>query len=75
MDLRNLAPDQKISIKISNWTHKTTVQEYSQVIADPRYVESVNQGLQSLDDGLEDTINLVGVAGFWNGVETSIDLI
>jgi hypothetical protein len=75
MELRNIVPDQKISIKISNWTHKTTVREYSHVIADPRYVESVSQGLQSLDDGLEDTINLVGVAGFWNGVETSIDLI
>jgi len=75
MNLRNIIPEQKIAIKIANWTHKTTVQDFSNIIVDPRYVESVNQGLQSLDDGLDDTVNLVGISGHWNGIETSIDLI
>lgn len=75
MDLRNLAPEQKIAIKIANWTHNTTVKDYPSAITDPRKVESVSLALQSLDDGLDDTINLAGVTGWWNGVDTTIDLI
>jgi hypothetical protein len=75
MDLRNLAPEQKIAIKIGNLTHKTTVRDYANVVTDPRKVDSVAQALQSLDDGLDDTINLAGVTGWWNGVDTTIDLV
>jgi len=75
MDLRNLAPEQKIAIKIANWTHKTTVRDYTSVVTDPRKADSVAQALQSLDDGLDDTINLAGITGWWNGVDTTIDLI
>jgi hypothetical protein len=75
MDLRNLAPEQKIAIKIGNLTHKTTVRDYTNVVTDPRKVDSVAQALQSLDDGLDDTINLAGVTGWWNGVDTTIDLV
>ena len=35
----------------------------------------VAQALQSLDDGLDDTINLAGVSGHWNGIDTTIDLV
>ena len=75
MDLRNLAPEQKIAIKIGNLTHKTTVRDYADVVTDPRKADSVAQALQSLDDGLEDTINLAGVTGWWNGVDTTIDVV
>ena len=75
MELKNLTPNTKIAIKIANWTHKTTVRDYSNVITDPRKADSVAQALQSLDDGLDDTINLAGVSGHWNGIDTTIDLV
>ena len=75
MELRNIAPNQKIVIKIANWTHQTTVQEYARDVADDRKAESVAQALQSLDDGLNDTINLAGVSGWWNGIDTTVDLV
>jgi hypothetical protein len=75
VELRNIAPNQKIVIKIANWTHQTTVQEYACVVADDRKAESVAQALQSLDDGLNDTINLAGVSGWWNGIDTTVDLV
>jgi len=75
VELRNIAPNQKIVIKIANWTHQTTVQEYARVVADDRKAESVAQALQSLDDGLNDTINLAGVSGWWNGIDTTVDLV
>ena len=75
MDLRNLAPEQKIAIKIGNWTHKTTVRDYANVVTDPRKAASVAQALQSLDNGLDDTVNLAGVSGWWNGIDTTVDLV
>jgi len=75
MELRNIALEQKIEIKIANWTHKTTVRDYATVVTDPRKADAVAQGLQSLDDGLDDTINLAGITGWWNGVDTTIDLV
>ena len=71
----NKPTNTKIAIKIANWTHKTTVRDYSNVITDPRKADSVAQALQSLDDGLDDTINLAGVSGHWNGIDTTIDLV
>jgi hypothetical protein len=75
MELKNLAPNTKISIKISNWTHKTTIQDYETVVADPRKVDAVAQAIETLDQGLTSTVNLAGVAGFFHGCDVSIDLV
>jgi len=75
MELRNILPNQQIAIYINGNVVRTTVENFNKEILDPKKVEAVSQGLQTLDDGLDDTVFLAGVTGHWNGIDTTVDLI
>jgi hypothetical protein len=75
MELTNLVPNQQIAITINGCKIQTTIQDFAHEIADTKQAQSVEQGIESLDQGLTTTVNLAGVSGYWNGVSTTIDLI
>ena len=75
MELKNLVLNQQIAITINGRKVHTTIQDFAQEISDTKKVRSVEQGIESLDQGLTTTVNLAGVSGHWNGVDTTIDLI